>query len=466
MQTRFDAAQLRDPDVAQSEQILRKCVHCGFCTATCPTYVLLGDELDGPRGRIYLIKDMLENARPATADVVLHLDRCLSCLACMTTCPSGVHYQHLIDHARAHIERTYHRPWVERALRILLAWVVPYPRRLRAALAAAGLLRGLSRLSPQRALALAGAPPTAWQSLMRLASYQATSRGTAKLPPSGRVGGGAGRPKVALLAGCAQSVLAARAEAASVRLLERAGAEVVVVQGCCGALVHHLGRADQNRALARRLLSKLEAEGLGRGLDAVIVTASGCGTHLKDYGHLFRNDARLAGVAVSAAALTRDITEWLDGRDREPACSPGRDPASAAQGAPPSKLPGTGFTVAYHSACSMQHGQRLGRIAQGLLERAGFVVEEIPEGHLCCGSAGTYNVLQPQLAAQLRARKLANIRRTRARVVATGNVGCIVQLAGAGDVQVVHTAELLDWAAGGPAPLTADARSGSRRDRP
>jgi glycolate dehydrogenase iron-sulfur subunit len=465
MQTHFDPIQLRDPDTAASEQILRKCVHCGFCTATCPTYVLLGDELDGPRGRIYLIKDMLESGRPAAGQVVQHLDRCLSCLACMTACPSGVNYQHLIDHARAHIERTYRRPWSERALRSLLARIVPYPRRLRAAIAAAGIARGLTRLLPDPTPATAAARAAPWRSLLRLASYRAPSRGAPEHRPSERAASGTGRPRVALLTGCAQSVLTPRTEAACRRLLERAGVEVVVVEGCCGALVHHLGRVDQNRDLAAALLDKLEAAGLRDGLDAVVVTASGCGTHLKDYAYLFRNDAQLAPAAAAAAASARDITEWLDERGREAGGS--SRPASALEdrGTPPSERPGAGLVVAYHSACSMQHGQRLGRTAQRLLERAGFVVEEIPEGHLCCGSAGTYNILQPRLAAQLRDRKLLNIRRTRARVVATGNVGCMVQLAGAGDLQVVHTAELLDWAQGGPAPVTADARSGSSRDR-
>jgi len=465
MQTHFDPTQLRDSDTAASEQILRKCVHCGFCTATCPTYVLLGDELDGPRGRIYLIKDMLESGRPATDHVVRHLDRCLSCLACMTACPSGVNYQHLIDHARAHVERTYDRPWADRLLRSLLARIVPYPRRLRVAVAAAGIIRGLTRLLPDSAPAVAAARATPWWSLLRLASYRTASYGSLERRPSVQVAAGGSRPRVALLAGCAQSVLAPRTEAACRRLLERAGVEVVVIEGCCGALVHHLGRTDQTRDLGSRLLGKLEAAGLRHGLDAVIVTASGCGTHLKDYGHLFRNDAQLASSAAAAAVATRDITEWLDERD----CQMGAAsmPASSSRdGATPrSQRPPAGLTVAYHSACSMQHGQRLGRTAQRLLERAGFIVEEIPEGHLCCGSAGTYNILQPRLATQLRERKLENIRRTPARVVATGNIGCIVQLASAGDLQVVHTAELLDWAQGGPAPVTVDARNGSSRDR-
>ncbi|MGH8149891.1 MAG: heterodisulfide reductase-related iron-sulfur binding cluster [Steroidobacteraceae bacterium] len=461
MQTRFQPAQLLDPDVAASEQILRKCVHCGFCIATCPTYVLLGDELDGPRGRIYLIKDMLESGRPATAAVVPHLDRCLSCLACMTTCPSGVHYQHLIDHARVHVERTYRRPWHERVLRASLISILPYPGRLRFALAAARLARGLARLLPHGVATLATrALPSRLaarlQALVRLSAYRAPrfardddacGRSRAAVEPGAAASPGphgTQRGRVALLAGCAQSVLTPQAQASSVRLLERAGFEVVVIEGCCGALVHHMGKAARNRALAAQLIGRIEAERRRGGLDAVVVTASGCGTHLKDYGYLFRDEASLARAAAATSDSTRDITEWLH------ECG-----WSAQEGRPAPDL-----TVAYHSACSMQHGQRLGRIPQSLLERAGFRVVEIPEGHLCCGSAGTYNILEPEIAAQLRDRKLANIRRTSVRVVATGNVGCCVQLAGAPDLQIVHTAQLLDWAQGGPAPVTVRGRNG------
>ncbi len=450
MQTRFEPAQLADPEVAESERILRKCVHCGFCIATCPTYVLLGDELDSPRGRIYLIKDMLEHSRPATEAVVTHIDRCLSCLACMTTCPSGVHYQHLIDHARVHVERTYRRPWRERLLRASLAWILPYPHRLRAALLVAALARAVARLLPRRIRTLSRRFAAPLASMVSLASRVASGSADAsvstqpKAPPSA-VAAGERRRRVALLAGCAQSVLTPAVHTASVRLLERAGYEVVTLQGCCGALVHHLGRAEHNRTLAARLLEQIESERRRGPLDAVIVNASGCGTHLKDYGHLFRGDAQLARPAAAASEIARDLTEWLYER--------GRAADASASDAAAKPFPGSGLAVAYHSACSMQHGQKLGRIPQRLLERAGFEVEEIPEGHLCCGSAGTYNILQPQIAAQLRDRKLENIRRTSARVVATGNVGCIMQLSGAPGLSVVHTAELLDWAQGGPEPL-------------
>jgi glycolate oxidase iron-sulfur subunit len=422
VQTRFTARQLERPIVAASEPILRKCVHCGFCTATCPTYVLLGDELDSPRGRIYLIKDMLENDRPATAGVVRHVDRCLSCLACMTTCPSGVHYQHLIDHARVHVERTYRRPWRERWLRAALAAVLPYPRRVRAALAAATVARPFAPLLP--------APLRA---LMALAPRR---RGSAAVAPSSRRATAATpRKRVALVSGCVQTVIAPEINAATIRLLERCGVEVVSVGGCCGAIVHHLGKEHGANALAAALVERLHAELAESGLDAIVANASGCGTHVKDYGYVFRDDERLAARAAAVSALARDVTEVL-----------------AQLGLPPVVASVPRLTVAYHSACSMQHGQKVEQPPRALLAAAGYEVQEIDEGHLCCGSAGTYNILQPELATRLRERKLEHIARTGAAAVATGNIGCITQLAHGSRVPVVHTVELLDWATGGPRP--------------
>jgi glycolate oxidase iron-sulfur subunit len=444
MQTKFTAAQLADSDVAESEQILRKCVHCGFCTATCPTYVLLGDELDSPRGRIYLIKDMLENERPATFDVVRHVDRCLSCLACMTTCPSGVHYQHLIDHARVYVEQTYRRPWPQRAVRAALAAILPFPKRFRAALRLATLAQPFASLLPRRlrnVLELVpGAVPKAAAGTASAAASNELSRAATDASPAGS----RKRLRVALLGGCVEPVLAPSIQAAAARLLRLAGAEVVPVTGCCGAVVHHLGRAAANRALAKVLIDELYDQISKRGLDAIVVTASGCGTHAKDYGHLFRSDPELAERAAAVSALVRDVAEVLHDIDLP---------------APSSPQP---LTVAYHSACSMQHGQRVNAQPRALLERAGFTVAEIAEGHLCCGSAGTYNLLQPEIAARLRDRKLAQIDRASADVVATGNIGCITQLA-KGDTPIVHTVELLDWAMGGPRPaaLSASPEAGS-----
>ncbi|HUL82141.1 MAG TPA: glycolate oxidase subunit GlcF [Gammaproteobacteria bacterium] len=421
MQTRFTPAQLADPGVAASEPILRKCVHCGFCTATCPTYVLLGDELDSPRGRIYLIKEMLENDRPATAEVAVHVDRCLSCLACMTTCPSGVHYQHLIDHARVHVERTYRRPAGERALRALLAAVLPHPRRFRAALALVPLARPFARALPKRLRAM-----------LELAPRRGRRR-EAQQDSRVHAAEGSRRARVGLLTGCVQTVLAPSINAATIRVLARAGCEVVPISGCCGSLVHHLGRERETLAFGARVLEQVEAQLRGGGLDALVANASGCGTHAKDFGHLFR-DHDLRALAAAVSTKSRDVTELL----AELGLPPPRDPPRIA--------------VAYHSACSMQHGQKLDEPPRALLRQAGYDVREIAEGHLCCGSAGTYNILQPALAARLRDRKLANVARTGAAAIATGNVGCIAQLAAGTTTPVVHTVELLDWATGGPVP--------------
>jgi glycolate oxidase iron-sulfur subunit len=424
MQTRFTAEQLGDPAIADCERNLRACVHCGFCLATCPTYTLLGDELDSPRGRIYLIKDMLENDRPASAEVTLHVDRCLSCLACQTTCPSGVRYQHLIDHARAHVEETYRRPFLDRALRAVLAQLLPYPERFRLALMLASLARPFRGLFTGRLgamLALAPSHPPTRDRAFTGETFPAI---------------GPRRGRVALLTGCAQKVVAPSINAATIRLLNRHGVEVVVppAAGCCGAIVHHMGRAEQARALAIDAIRAWTGEAEARGLNAIVVNTSGCGTEIKDYDHIFRDDPVWAEPAARVSALTRDISEYL--------AEIGLMPATEA--------PET--TVAYHAACSLQHGQKVTGQPKALLAAAGFTVKDVPEGHLCCGSAGTYNLLQPEIAGQLKARKLANIASVKPDAIATGNVGCITQLAGDAGVPVLHTVELLDWATGGPKP--------------
>ena len=426
MQTNFTPEQLADPHVAESEAILRKCVHCGFCTATCPTYVTLGNELDSPRGRIYLIKDMLENGRPADEEVVTHIDRCLSCLACVTTCPSGVDYMHLVDHARVHIEKTYRRPLKDRLARAVLAAVLPYPGRFRLALKAARLGRPLAGLMKRLPFLktfgiMLDLAPT------RLApGSSAPGTHAAKAPKRGRV---------ALLTGCAQPVLRPEINDATIRLLTRLGVEVVlpVGEGCCGALVHHMGREEQALDAARRnvdVWTRVADEG---GLDAIIITASGCGTTIKDYGHMLRLDPAYAQKAARVSALARDITEYLAGLDM-----PRREPMN--------------LTVAYHSACSMQHGQKITLAPKILLKNAGFTVHDPAEGHLCCGSAGTYNILQPEISATLKARKVRNIEATKADLIATGNIGCITQIATGTVIPILHTVELLDWAYGGERP--------------
>jgi glycolate oxidase iron-sulfur subunit len=426
VQTDFSLAQLADPDTAASEKILRACVHCGFCTATCPTYVLLGDELDSPRGRIYLIKNMLEQDGPVGAETVKHIDRCLSCLACMTTCPSGVHYMHLVDHGRRHIEAHYRRPWPERLLRRWLGRVLTRPGLLRLALHGARLARPFAALLPRQLWPLVALAPR---------DIPAPSGGDR---PQVFPAEGERRMRVALLPGCAQQVLAPAINEATVRLLTRLGCEVVVApgSGCCGALLHHLGDAPPALALARVNIDAWERARANGGLDAVVANASGCGTMLKDYGFLLREDAAHAEKAARLAALARDVSEIVTALGVEP----------LAGHVPP------GLRVAYHSACSLQHGQQIDKEPKALLAAAGFAVIDVPEGHLCCGSAGTYNLLQPELAAALRDRKLANIALTRADLVAAGNVGCITQLGGEAPLPVVHTVELLDWATGGPTP--------------
>jgi glycolate oxidase iron-sulfur subunit len=421
MQTRFAPEQLVDPDTATSEAVIRKCVHCGFCTATCPTYVLLGDELDSPRGRIYLIKDMLEGDRDPTPATVRHIDRCLSCLSCMTTCPSGVNYMHLVDHARAYVESRYRRPWRERLVRELLARVLPYPRRFRAALRLARMARPLNPV-------LASSP--ALRSMLELAPDvvppPASSRDV-------RVDGARGR--VALLQGCAEPVVRPQYRAATVRLLNRIGFDVIFAsgEGCCGALVHHLGRKDDGLAAAKRNVDAWSAAIDANGLDAILVTASGCGTAIKDYGHLLRDDPLYADRAARVSALARDISEFL-----------------ADASLPPGN--GRGLTVAYQAACSLQHGQKVTEAPRRLLVGAGYTVRPPVEAHLCCGSAGTYNILQPEIAGQLGVRKAGHLEALGADVIAGGNAGCAVQIGRYAATPYVHIVELLDWATGGPAP--------------
>ena len=434
MQTTFSLAQLADPDTAESEKILRTCVHCGFCTATCPTYVLLGDELDSPRGRIYLIKEMLEKDKPPTEEVVKHIDRCLSCLACMTTCPSGVHYMHLVDQARVRIERDYRRPLAERLLRTVLAFVLPRPGAFRASMILARLGRPLAALLPSPK---ASVSPTL---LGRIKAMLALA--PARLPPPGPAAGsvfaaaGRRRGRVALLQGCAQQVLAPRINQAAINLLTRHGIEVVLVRDeqCCGALTHHLGQDGDALARARANITVWQKEAEQGGLDAILITASGCGTVIKDYGFMLREERDFAASAARISALAKDITEYL-----------------ASLALAPSSKKGD-VTVAYHSACSLQHGQKITGLPKELLSKSGFMVKDVPESHLCCGSAGTYNILQPDIAGRLRDRKIANIAAVKPDMIAAGNIGCMVQIAGGTSIPVVHTIELLDWATGGPKP--------------
>jgi len=426
MKTEFSILQLADPKFVRSNDILRACVHCGFCTATCPTYLELGDERDSPRGRIYLMQQMLESGAPAPASTVQHLDRCLSCLSCMTTCPSGVDYMHLVEHGRDYIEETYKRPFMDRLLRSVLGIVLPRPGLFRLALFGAKLAQPVKNFfsGPLKAM-LEMAPKN--------------------LPPASRLdnkrchpAGGIRKKRVVLMTGCAQKVLAPEINDATIRLLNRHGIEVVIPKaaGCCGALPLHMGKEKDAQGFARANVRAWMRELEGEGLDAIIINTSGCGTTVKDYGELFDHhaDKKLAGQAKTVAALACDITEFL----------------SQIELAAPKV--NSGLKIAYHSACSLQHGQQIRNEPKSLLSKMGFDIADIPESHICCGSAGTYNLLQPELSAKLKARKVANIEKTTPDLVAAGNIGCIAQIASGMDLPVVHTVELLDWATGGPKP--------------
>lgn len=427
MQTNFTPEQLADPRIKEADRILRRCVHCGLCTAVCSTYVILGDERDSPRGRIYLIKDMLEGSKAASAEVATHVDRCLSCLSCMSTCPGGVDYMHLVDLARAHIEATHRRPFKERFLRALLAKTVPYPERFHAAIKLApmarpfaGLMRkvGLEQMAAMLELAPRNLPKPRFE-----------GPGTAATT-------GERRARVILLAGCAQQVLRPEINDATIRLLARRGVDVVVAAnaGCCGSLVHHMGREEESLAQARRNVDAWSKEMARAPVDAIIVNASGCGTTVKDYGHMLGRDAVYAERAARVSELARDVTEFIAGYDL----------------GPPKRW--SSLKIAYHSACSLQHGQRVTDEPKELLVKAGYSVVDVPEGHICCGSAGIYNIMQPEIADQLKVRKVRNIESVRPDLIAAGNIGCITQIAGGTDLPIAHTVELLDWAHGGPVP--------------
>ena len=422
MQTHFSDFQLKDPHIADANGNLRKCVHCGFCTATCPTYVLGGDENDSPRGRIYLIKNMLEKGEAATPETVKHVDRCLSCLACMTTCPSGVNYMHLVDHARTHIEETYKRPLIDRIQRNVLAAIMPRPRLFRLALIAAKLTSPfksiIEALGGKRFSAMLKILPQKLEAPMAFGKA-GTYRPTQK--PKGRV---------ALLRGCVQSVLDPNINAATIRLLTRLGYEVVITDSntCCGSITHHMGKETPALTSAKHMIDQWT----NANVDHIIITTSGCGVTIKDYGHMLRLDPDYADRAKVISAKARDISEFLAQTDL-----------------PQAQM---NLRVAYHAPCTLQHGQQLKTQAQALLRRAGFDVQEVPEGHLCCGSAGTYNMMQPKISQQLLKRKITNINSTNPQIIATGNIGCMMQIGSAIQIPILHTAELLDWAYGGPRP--------------
>jgi glycolate oxidase iron-sulfur subunit len=422
MQTNFTEAQMADPKIERANEILRSCVHCGFCTATCPTYQVLGDELDSPRGRIYLIKDMLENNRVPDEKTVKHIDRCLSCLACMTTCPSGVHYMHLVDHAREYIEENYNRPLFDRVMRAVLAQILPFEKRFRFAMRGAQLAKPFTGIMPAKIRNMVEFAP-------------------AKLPPPSlndrpQVFAAMGKriKRVALMTGCAQKALDTDINDATIRLLRRHGCEVVVANGagCCGALTHHMGKSKQSHVTAAKNIKAWMAEVNGDGLDAIVINTSGCGTTVKDYGHMFRNDG-LAKEAAIIADLAKDISEVMI--DLKLVVTEPKN-----------------LRVAYHSACSLQHGQQIKFHPKTLLKQAGFSVVEPKDPHLCCGSAGTYNLMQPEISKQLKDLKVTNLEAVTPDIIAAGNIGCMMQIGSGTAIPVVHTVELLDWATGGPKP--------------
>ena len=432
MQTTFTEDQLTDPATARSNEILRTCVHCGFCTATCPTYQVLGDELDSPRGRIYLIKDMLENARKPDEKTVKHIDRCLSCLACMTTCPSGVHYMHLVDHAREYIEENYDRPWSDRALRWLLARILPYPMRFRVALLLAKIGAPFAGLMPDpRLRAMLEMAPKVIPPVSRNDDPQSF----APTVPQ--------KKRVALMTGCAQKALNTDINDATIRLLTRMGCEVVVAEGagCCGALTHHMGKTAESHATAAKNIDAWHREMQGAGLDAIVVNTSGCGTTIKDYGHMFK-DTDHAEKAVAVSEIAMDISELLMTLDLP-------------------KGEKKDLTVAYHAACSLQHGQQIKTHPKDLLKAAGFRIVEPRDSHLCCGSAGTYNLMQPEISKQLKQRKIETLEAKSPDIIAAGNIGCMMQIGSGTEVPIVHTVELLDWATGGPKPPALEGRIGA-----
>jgi len=426
MQTNFTKKQLQESSIIDANGIIRKCTHCGFCNATCPTYQVAGDELDGPRGRIYLIRDMLENNKPASEKITRHIDRCLSCYACMTTCPSGVNYMHLVDHARNHIEKTYVRPFFDRFIRILLSIILPSPKLFRIVGYLARIANPFKFLFPKKIKNMLKFMPTSFPK----SNYENKEVYSAK---------GKTFAKVALLTGCVQRVISPQINDSTIDILNRHGVEVIVPKEitCCGSLNHHLGKEDlAHKSFVNNInfWFKCYEE---RNLDAILVTTSGCGTTLKDYGHIFRDDPDkdLRKKAKIISSLAKDVTEYLGKNIKLNFVENDKK-----------------FKIAYHSACSMQHGQKLHNQPMNLLKKTGNEIVEIPDGHLCCGSAGTYNLLQGEMASELLVRKVSNIDKVKPDFISTGNIGCITQISSGTKIPILHTIEILNWYTGGEKP--------------
>ena len=436
MQTHFTASQLLDPKIAEADKILRSCVHCGFCTATCPTFVLTGDERDSPRGRIWMLREVLENPASVSADTGFHIDRCLGCLSCTSTCPSGVDYPHLLDIGRDKIDALVPRSYADKALRYFLARVIPHAGRFRLMIQLARLGKLFRWAMPKRVRAALDKIPLRLSAFDRTGAESQTYHATTvnQVPDQNKL-----IKRVVLLAGCAQRVLDPDINASTIRLLNRLGVDVVVraEAHCCGALAHHIGEAETAHQSVRTAVRSWYEELVNGKADAIITNASGCGTMVKDYGHMMKDDASYAAMAKAVSAAAMDISELLGKLDIGTVL-----PSSVS--IPPTR-------IAYHSACSLQHGQKIHDLPIGLLRKAGFEVVEPLNGHICCGSAGVYNILQPDLADQLRDRKLASLDATGAGYVAAGNIGCITQL-NRDIMPVRHLVQFLDWATGGPRP--------------
>jgi glycolate oxidase iron-sulfur subunit len=405
MQTSFTDKQLLDKDNKTSETIIRKCVHCGMCNATCPTYGINGEELEGPRGRIYLIKDMLENKKPATKEITKHIDSCLSCYSCMTTCPSGVNYMHLIDHGRNYVEETYKRPFFDRLFRNILSFVLPRPNVFLLMALLSKIVKPFSFLFPKFLRNALNLMPNKipGKKIKEKKVYEVTN--------------GKKVSRVALLTGC-----------------------VLPDINCCGSLNHHLGKKKLAHESFKNNIESWHEEYLKNGLDAIISNTSGCGTTLKDYGHIFKNDKDLKKKAKKISELTKDITEYLD-ENLKLNININNDKK---------------YKIAYHSACSMQHGQKVHQQPKDLISKTGNEVLDIPEGHLCCGSAGTYNILHQKMAESLLKNKVKNIEKITPDFISTGNIGCMTQISAGTRIPIIHTVELLDWFTGGPKPYKLD----------
>ena len=425
MQTNFSNEQLKDKDNKSSEQILRKCVHCGMCNTTCPTFILLGDELDGPRGRIYLIQDMLENERKPSANVVKHIDRCLSCYSCMTTCPSNVNYMHIIDHGRKYIEKNYQRPFFDRLIRDALSKILPNVKFFKIMSYLAKIGKPFQFFLPSKIKNMMDLIPSSFPKKILKTKEIYKTKYKKKVA------------RVALLTGCVQKELSPQINESTIRILNRHGVEVVVPEKirCCGSLNHHLGKNDDAHQDFINNINIWYDQYLKGNLDAILSNTSGCGTTMKDYGFIFKDDKKMKKKAKKISELTKDVSEYLS------------ESLNLKFKSKEKKL-----RIAYHSACSMQHGQKIHSQPMNLLEKTKNEILEIPEGHICCGSAGTYNILQPKIAKQLLKNKVKNIESLKPQIISTGNIGCITQIANGTNIPILHTVELLDWYTGGPKP--------------